>query len=219
MKNKKTLLLCSYGLDPAQITLETMNELKTCDAVFSGALEGGREELIRPYCRKLVITGGGRWESAAEKMFEAFKNFDKIAYLVYGNPFFLNPPALRLARKAKSLGIEFRVLAGISSFDAIVNQLGLGNFSAGGLRLINLGDGRRQERKLDAKLDTFFFSLWILGGKHKAFLEEIRAAYGPRHPAFLIDHPRCARTTVGALENALAAARLTTTLYLPAGKP
>lgn len=221
MAQKKTLLLCSYGLRPGQITLETLARLKSCDAVYSNCLVPAVADRFKPYCRELVLVKGKRWEPLAKAMFRAFSNRTKIAFLTYGNPFFLNPPAVKLAREAARRGIAFEAAEGVSSFDGIINQLRMGEYAPDGLRLVNLGDGRPdRERGATPSMDTLFFSLWVLnsgrGAEKKRFLAELSPAYARSHPVYLIDHPRSVKTTVGGLAGALDGAGLTTTLYLPA---
>jgi hypothetical protein len=223
MERKRTLLLCSYGLRPGQITLETLALLKSCDAVFSNSLDRFSAEKLRPYCGELRLVKGARWEPLAKKIFAAFSKKNKIAFLTYGNPFFLNPPACLLAEEAARRGIAFEVAEGVSSFDGIINQLRLGQFAEEGLRLVNLGDGSEAARGRAPAMDTLFFSLWTLEagkpGLKKKFLSGLASAYPPEHPVLVIDHPGSVRTTIGQLGAALGKAALTTTLFVPAAAP
>ena len=221
-RKKRTLLLCAYGLRPGQVTLETLALLKSCDLVFSNCLDTTSAEHLKPYCKELRLVKGARWEPLAKKVFAAFAGRDRIAFLTYGNPFFLNPPACKLAAEAARRGIAFTVAEGVSSFDAIVNQLRLGQYAPAGLRLVNLGDGSEAPREHAPAMDTLFFSLWTLEagkpGLKKDFLRGLAAAYPPEHPALVIDHPGAVAATIGGLPAALKKAALTTTLFVPAAR-
>ncbi len=224
MTPQKTLLLCSYGLRPGQITLETLALLKSCDTVFSNCLDLASADKFKPYCRELILIKGARRESLAKRIFAAFPGRKKIAFLTYGNPFFLNQPACLLAEEAERRGITFEVAEGVSSFDGIVNQLRLGRYAPAGLRLVNLGDGRHGAPRGCARaMDTLYFSVWALrAGKpalKKEFLRELRAAYDPKHPVFIINHPDSTETDLAGLPQELEGATLTTTLFIPASGP
>jgi len=215
------LLLCSYGLRPEQISIETIAQLRSCDMVFSNSLNQADAERFKPYCRKLCAMEGCSWEALMGRVFKAFSNKNKIAFLTYGNPFFLTPAAI-LAKKAARRGIDFKVMEGVSSFDAIINHLRLGEYAPDGLRLVNLGDSFVDKtRKCTPSMDTLFFSLWRLNvkgnsGIKKNFVKELSSAYGPVHPVVIIDHPHSVKTTIALLGHMMDKVCLTTTIYVPA---
>ncbi len=203
------------------MTIETIAQLRSCDMVFSNSLNHADAERFKPYCRELRALEGCGWEALTGMVFKAFSNKNKIAFLTYGNPFFLTPAAI-LAEKAARRGIDFKVMEGVSSFDAIINHLRMGEYAPDGLRLVNLGDSFvNKARKCTPSMDTLFFSLWRVNvkgnsGIKKNFVKELSLAYDRLHPVFIIDHPHSVKTTIALLECRIDKVCLTTTIYIPA---
>jgi hypothetical protein len=228
--DKKTLVLCSYGLRPEQITLETITELKTCDTVFAAGLNTKSADLLKTYCANFKSLPARNMKADAERVFRSFPGKSKVGFLTFGNPFFVNDIASLLCDRAESAGIAVKVLGGVSSFDMIANILRPRKYPPEGLRIVDMSaipDGRV---KPAAGMDSLFFCMRFLEQKGNArrkerFIKSVTAAYGGSHPAVIIKCSRLAclgdklvKTTVAGLKDALAAADEASTVFIPARK-
>ncbi|MBI5743271.1 MAG: hypothetical protein HY952_01855 [Elusimicrobia bacterium] len=227
---KKELIICSAGLKPGHMTLETLGALKTCAAVFTTLRSAPLHAFIRGLCPKIITGGQGSPAETAAEALAALKKHSPLAFLTYGNPLVLNRPALEVCLKAEAAGVTVRVLEGISSVDSLMNFLRLSKDGGYDLRLVNIGEFDRHPR-LDAGTDTLYFMAGGGDSRHagnlKAFLKELGALYPADFPAVLANCPdemrpegRLLNTTVGSLSKTLREADQATTLFvgrLPGG--
>ncbi|MDO8805295.1 MAG: SAM-dependent methyltransferase [Elusimicrobiota bacterium] len=229
---KNKLYICSCGMRPGQLTPETIKALKLSQVVFSHSLEGGpAEALIRGFCPDFRPLVGREPAEIVRAVKSAFKTRRTAAFLTYGNPFFLNAAAVLLKRELEKSGVEVEPLPAVSSFDSIVNMLGL-ELPAAGLRLLHAG--------LSGGELTFYPDMAVLvfmadklnrfekrehSGVKEKFIRRIAAAYPPGHRVFIVNAPfmedregRVVRTTVKNLARDLGKADRNSTLYIPAAK-
>ena len=230
---KKKLFICSCGLRAGQLTPETARALKLCSVVFSHSLAGGPvASIVRGFCPDLRPLVNLSPDEIVRAIKAALKTRPAAAFLTYGNPFFLNEAASLLKRELERSGAEVEVLPAVSSFDAIVNMLPLGEFSPAGLRLLHAGLSGG-EVEFFPGMDTLVFMPDKLNRAErpehacarKKFLSRAAAAYPAGHPAWLVNAPfmedlegRLVRATIGTLGRALRRADRNTTLYIPAVK-
>ena len=227
MKKEKRLVICSYGLEPKHITLETLAALKKCGAVFSHSLEGGSGDFIAQSCAQFENLRGLDGPGIAARLKEAFEEHDTVGFLTYGNPFFLNAATVLIKAGMAAAKVKVSVLPAVSSFDSIVNLLDLNKFSLTGLRLVDAA-ASLAALLFTPEMDTLFFSAGVLGpgrgNKRRAeFLKGLAAAYPGGHPVSIVNCPcignasgRLIKTTVSRLGGVFAKVNNVSTILVPA---
>ena len=216
---------------PGQITPETVKALKLSRVVFSHSLEGGpAEALIRSFCPDFRPLAGKAPAEIVSAVKRVFKTRRTAAFLTYGNPYFFNAAAGLLRRELAKSGVEVESLPAVSSFDAMVNMLGLDELPAAGIRLVHAGLSGG-ELAFYPDMDTMVFMADKLNkaerpehaGAREKFLGRLAAAYPPGHGVFLVNAPfmedrqgRVVRTSVKNLPRDLDRADRNSTLYVPA---
>ena len=225
MKKEKRLIICSYGLEPKHITLETLAALKKCGAVFSHSLEGGG--LVARSCKKFECLRGLTAAGITARLKEAFADHDTVGFLTYGNPFFLNATTPLIMAGMAAAGVKVSVLPAVSSLDSIVNLLDLNKFSLTGLRIVDLA-ACMDDLRITPEMDTLFFVAGDLNlkGKEKyreAFCKGLAAAYPGVHPVAIVNCPsiedaggRLIKTTVSKLRGAFSKVDKASTIFVPA---
>ena len=216
---------------PGQMTPETVRALKLSRVVFSHSLEGGpAETLIRSFCPDFRRLAGKEPSEIVRAVKSVFRTYGTIAFLTYGNPLFLNVAAVLLKRGLEKDGVEVESLPAVSSFDCLVNMLGLEEFPSAGIRLIHAG--------LSGGELTFYPDMAAMvfmpdklnraerrehAGVKEKFVGRIAAAYPPDHAVFIMNAPfmedrkgRVVRTRVKDLLKDLGRADRNSTLYIPA---
>jgi len=227
MKKEKRLVICSYGLEPKHLTLETLAALKKCGAVFSDSLEGGAGDFIARACAEFENLRGLSAPGITARLKEAFAGHDNVGFLTYGNPGFLNATTALIKAGMAAAGVKVSVLPAVSSFDSIVNLLGLNKFSLAGLRLVDMA-ACMDDLRLTPELDTLFFVAGDLNLKgndkwRAAFLKGLAAAYPGGHPLTVVNCPcignvsgRLIKTTVSRLGGVFAKVDKASTILVPA---
>lgn len=219
---KREFLVCSCGLGGrARFPLETLAALRTCGLVLSNTLdEKTAASLSSLNVRVRRLDGQCSPSDAAA----ALRRHARVGLVTYGNPYFLNHslPALLRALPADT-GVE--VLPAVSSFDALVNLLGLSRIPAAGLLSLDLNTFDSSSA-LRREADTFLFAPFVLnlpgrGGRRAALLRAAEAAYPPGWPVYAI---RCSdgpsghevlAGCVGCLDALLERCGLQHTLVIP----
>ncbi|OGS61284.1 MAG: hypothetical protein A3J79_07925 [Elusimicrobia bacterium RIFOXYB2_FULL_62_6] len=227
MKNEKNLVIASYGLEPGQITIETLAALKACDTVFSPSLAGRAGNFIAKACPGFKPLKNRSQAGTVLAVKKAFLKAGSVGYLTYGNPLFLNFTAGRLIKEMEKAGVRIRVLPAVSSVDSIINLLFRDGFSAAGLRLVDVSACARSMR-FAPEMDTLFFLAGEPGFKgdkklSAAFLKGLAKAYPADHPVSLIDCPcigepagRLLEGRIGGLAKMFPKAGKATTVFVPA---
>jgi len=222
---KKELIICSYGLKPGHITVETLRELSRCGAVFSDALsEAG---FLKGKFRFLF---GGKDEAgitlAAKEVMAAFKKFDVVGYVTYGHPAFLCAMTDRLTGLCLAAKINFRILEGISSLGASLSAAGVKSIPCGGISLLSAATLEHERFPLNPKGHTFIFDLSCFlreetGKFLKNFADAVRAAYPAAHRAEIIvcESADCAASVrtvkIRGLEKLISSSGGRGTLHIP----
>ncbi|MBI4351884.1 MAG: hypothetical protein HY550_10620 [Elusimicrobia bacterium] len=229
MKKRKTLIIASFGLQPKQVTLETLAGLKRCGLVFSHCLERGGKDLLTRSCPGFVSLRGLSLAGTAAKVKKAFSSFDTVGFITYGNPFFLNATAALINKEMAAAGINVTVLPAVSSFDSIVNLLDLNKFSLNGLRLVDMAAAMKALR-FTPEMDTLFFVAGDLNLKgngkcRSAFLGGLEENYPAGHPVTVINCPtieddagRVIKTTVSKFKTVFPKVDIVSTILVPAVK-
>lgn len=212
------------GLKAGHITFETLAALKTCRSVYTSMSDSRLNSFIGSFCRYIAVDAAASPEATVEAALRQLKKGSPLAFLTYGNPFFLNKPALLLREKALARGIKVQVLEGVSSIDSLFNMLLLAKDGGYDVRLVNVGEYDRGPR-LQTGIDTLYFMVGGGSERHaaniKKFLADLRKLYPADFPAALVNCPnaqlpagRVVATTVGELGKDLARADKATTLFI-----
>ncbi len=227
MKKNKELIICSLGLFKNQCTLEVLAMIKTCDIVFTHIIDGEISRFLKKLSIRVKIIRNLKPDKTAQVAVSAFKEFNKICFLTYGNPMFLNATTGYLKKKALKAGVKTTVLNAISSFDAIISLLKLTKFSDIGIRVVDIADCIKNVA-VTPEMDTLFFmagDLNLRGNeKHKNnFIKKLMAAYPKNASYVMVDAKSIAKNTdtliwgeVYDLGKCFSGVNERTTLFLPA---
>ncbi|MCG2725998.1 MAG: SAM-dependent methyltransferase [Elusimicrobia bacterium] len=224
---KKELIICSLGLFKNQCTLEVLAHIKTCDIVFSHMLDGEISRFLKKLSVRIKIIKNLKPDKTAQAVVSAFKEFDKICFLTYGNPMFLNATTGYLKKEALKTGVKIIVLNAVSSFDAIISLLGLCKFSDIGIRVVDIASCIK-DVVVTPEMDTLFFMAGDLNlkGNEKYknnFIKKLMAAYTQSAEFFMIDTKSIATNSdtlikgnISDLDKYFSKVNERTTLFLPA---
>lgn len=173
----------------AQMTLESVAALRSCDVVYSNSVDSLTAKAILDLGIPLAPARGVSYPGVIKDILKAFKKRSHIGFLTYGNPFFLNPPMSRLLA-AVSPFAEVEVLPGISSFDTLINLFGLADLPEKGLFIADLNLFMKSP-EFKAGPDIFFFAPFRLNAPENArfkarFLKALSAKYPGSFPACLV---------------------------------
>jgi len=135
-RKKKTgkgeLLLCGLGIDrPSEVTLATIEALKSCDVAFyihgDGAIV---KAFLEPFCPDVRLFSSKRPAAAhkakprllAEAVCAELKRGRRVAYVTYGHPSLFSD-AGNVAFLCRGRGYACRVLPALSSVDGVIAAL------------------------------------------------------------------------------------------------
>lgn len=225
----KKLYVLSYGLYPAQITLETLTALRGCEAVYADSLDEVSAEMFRKLAPGVKLTAGLGRRGAAKAIAGGLSRYEKVGYLTYGNPLFINRNAAQAIGAAEAAKAGVEVFPAVSSIDALVNLFGLNRYSARGLRLVDASVAPAG-CFFTPEMDTLFFvpdtlNLHRAAGRRKKFLEGAAKAYPPSAPVYAADCESVSRRktsvktgTIASLRSVLAGLNPRQTIFIPAVK-
>jgi len=222
----KRLILCSYGLKPDHITLETIKEGRTCNILFCDCVHlsswlGG----VLPDMLELEDKHGDL--SAEEKIaavMGAFSKHDKVGLMTYGHPNFLCSFAEMLKAKCEAEGIEVRVLPAISSTAELLSMAGVTSLSRAGVMMTS-AIGLPGLSPAARDLHVFVFDFHALSDGRYSSAKAVLAAYFKKnypgsHRIELLEcenhHAEDRKIfRIRELDQALKHSSPTTTLYIP----
>jgi hypothetical protein len=223
----KELYVLSYGLHPGQMTLETLAAMRACGAVYSNSLDEASLRKFRRLVPEIKLTSGLGHRGTAREVAKGFARHDKVGFLTYGNPLFLNRSAAEVMAAAKARGAAVTVFPGVSSFDAIINLFNLNKYSTRGLRLVDLASAS-DLHFFTPEMDTLFFVPDVLNlpasaGRKRRFLAAAARAYPPSAPVYAADcvsisneKTRVEKCRVGGLAGLFGRLNERHTIYIPA---
>ena len=204
----KKLYVFSYGLYPEQVTLETLTAMSRCGAVYSHCLDKATAEQFSRLAPGLKLTTGLDREQTAKATVSALDRHDTVGFLTYGNPLFLNQTAAEVMKAAAGKKAAVTVLAGVSSFDALVNLFDLNKYSPRGLRLVDAASSL-DSPYFTPDMDTLVFVPDVLNqpgraGSRKAFIAAARKAYPPSAPLYLADCASISSREAGSVKGKIS---------------
>ncbi len=174
----KRLILCSYGLKPDHITLETIKEGRTCDILFcdcvhlSSWLGGVLPDMLELEDRQ----GDLSVEEKIAAVMGAFSKHDKVGLMTYGHPNFLCSFAEMLKAKCEEKGIEVRVLPAISSTAELLSMAGVASLSQAGVMMTS-AIGLPGLSPAARELHVFVFDFHALADGRYSRAKAVLAAY------------------------------------------
>jgi hypothetical protein len=223
----KKLCVFSYGLHPYQMTLETLAAMRGCGAVYTNSLDPASLPSFRKLTPGIKLTGRLSHRGTALEVAKGFSKHDKVGFLTYGNPLFLNRSAYEVIRAAREKKAEVEVLPAVSSLDALINIFDLNKYSPYGLRLVDAA-ASSDRHFFFPEMDTFIFVPYILNmpvctGRKRKFLAAAAKAYAASAPVYLADCASISNTkttveksTIAGLPALLEKLKQSHTLYFPA---
>jgi len=123
---REQVLICGLGLRLAHMTLETMQALKQCRTVFHYFLDEQTAAYLRTLCADVRDLGGlsapDGPAAIADAVLAAAAPGGTVALLYYGHPLVFQEDIL-IAR-CRAAKVPYRVLAALSSLDAVLVAVG-----------------------------------------------------------------------------------------------
>jgi uncharacterized protein YabN with tetrapyrrole methylase and pyrophosphatase domain len=120
---------------PDHITVEVSRTLATCTRIFTVVQEPPAAWLPAEGAHVPVINlmemyeeGAIRtqnYERVSNRIFQSLDDTAVVGYVTYGNPLVYDSVSQQLVRHARQAGVRFNVLAGISSIDTLLCDLGV----------------------------------------------------------------------------------------------
>lgn len=233
MRKKKTkpggkeVLLCSYGLEPNQVTLETLLALQSSDKVFLAGLDADCAGLLKSRLPDMEIISRRPQPEQIKAIARALDRVSQVAVVTYGEPSFFCSMAEKLSELCRATGAKLKILPAISSFNALLHLLGLNLFRASGLYICGINSRMTWPLPLNPAVPALIFQPDDLLRKSRRGLKEklvaeIKKRYPPEAKIVLAEAP-CVGNPEGRLlefeirEIGKIFSRITanTTLYLP----
>ena len=230
------LTLAGFGMDLGQMTLETVEAVKSCSVLYTDALDEPSLGPLRAWCKDIrLLTGPAEGESAAQasarKVSTVLGGLEQgldAVVLNYGHATFLSSLAHDLLDACRERGIPCRVLNSVSSLDGVLASLGL-TMLWSGLHIYDADDfaGLVSAVALNPEVPTIIVKVGYLLKPHQkerldSFLAWLGSAYAPEHPVTLVVSPwvrepagKLVTVPLGALKGALEGPNEFVTLFVP----
>lgn len=215
-----SVTLASYGLTPAQMSVESLASLRACDEVYCGAADRGARKVLASFglrTRPLVPARLDR--AAALRLCRRAASGRNIGVLTFGDPLFVNAAAPVLARACGELGVPLRTLHAVSSLNVLLGGLGLGSLTPAGVLLCTPASSMC----LNPAVPALVFLAEGRSGHTRDLAAAISRLYPAAHPIELVScrfrpEPLLERRAfpAGRAAAALKAADGSSTLFLPA---
>lgn len=192
---KGRLLLCGLGVDPpASMTIQVLQALRRCDAIFNNLPGASIYEFLSVFCpdvRPIEFRYEEDVPRCADLICSAIGPGKTIGFVTFGNPVMFGPLAHELFKRSKKGGVECVAFSAISSLDAMLAASGtVMGFSFGGYQVLETNDEEVLARigKLNPKLPLLAYFVGQLSQDRVAhFFEYVHKTYPPGHEAFLFE--------------------------------
>jgi hypothetical protein len=167
------------------------------------------------------------------RVLESLMVHERVCAAFYGSPTTLSWPAHEAVRQARRLGIQARMLPGVSSLDCLFADLGV-DPGQGGCQLFEAGDFLGKGRRVDPRAHTVLFQLAMVGNRQvydsddgqrirqglAALSAHLRSFYNPHHSIAIYQaatHPLDAHSEQWVDIDSLETAQVTesSSLYVP----
>lgn len=226
MKREPKVYLIGLGIPEVySLTVEALAAIRRCRTLF---VNNPQMEFFRRHCsdvRPIGVLDMSRREDSLNaltaRILAAARKSGPVGFAIYGHPILYEPPGARLLEACRRGKIPFRVVAGISAFDAVLACLGL---SVGKGEAVRVGDRDHFLRK-DVYPDPRSHALIYKAGQTLEQLEVLARrfleVFPGNHRVALVEcldsSPERARwVRLDRLGKALRRPELYTTLVVPA---
>ncbi|MBI5596368.1 MAG: hypothetical protein HY928_09805 [Elusimicrobia bacterium] len=235
-QGKGRLVLAGFGMDLRQMTLETVEAIKSCGVLCTDALDEASLGPLRAYCSDIrILDGGGKdGPPAAASARKVAAVLDRLAegrevvVLNYGHATFLSSLAYDLIEACRERGIPYEVLNSVSSLDGVLASLGM-TMLWSGLHIYDADDfaGLMTVVPLNPEVPTIIVKVGYLLKPHQmasldSFLSRLGASYPLEHPVTLVVSPwvsepagKLVTVPLRDLKAALAGPNEFVTLFVP----
>ena len=230
--DKKELVFASFGLYPEQITFETISALRKCDKVYLTCVRREKAGLLLSLFPKAELISAIPFEVLVLKVMGAFLKHDRVGVLDYGDPSFLCAFSERLRLECLKNKVGFKKYQAVSSLNAIISDLGLGDLGPAGLYLATVHYWDAASKFINPAVPLLLFSpdRARLAGAPDGLLarvvKDIQRVYPPGHDIYFINcqsassgKKRARRVKVARLGRSLSGLKFDTTMYIPAIAP
>lgn len=226
---KKELAFASFGLYPEQITLETVSALRKCGKVYLTCVRKEQAGLLLSLFPGAELVSAIKFEDLVKKVMGAFREHDLVGVLDYGDPSFLCAFSERLRLECLKTRTGFRKYQAVSSLNALIADLGLGDLGPAGLYLATAHHWDIPSKFIDPAVPLLLFSpdRTRLDGDPQGLLarvvKDIRRAYPPDHEMYFISCRSAAtgkkssrKIKVSQLGRSISGLKFDTTMFIPA---
>jgi siroheme synthase len=223
-KRSGRLVLCSYGLNVNQMTLETLAALRDCDVVYSQVLSDESKRSLERVCPAIETLKISDLDGIVEFLISQVGSGRRVAYLTYGDPMILNQCCEMLAARCEKDGLDYRVYLGISYLNELLGVLRLATHGASGVHISWLG---AEASAFDVRVPVLVFLFGEKSNKYGVadrLIEALKSAYPEEHELEVLTFVSSGsaqldrkKYRVRELRRAWEEARAQSTLYIPAG--
>jgi hypothetical protein len=187
--NPAKIFVCSFGLLPGQISLDTLARLREADKVFFIALEKGLAPFITEKCRDREFIGALPPGEQLRRIFADAAPGKNLAVLTYGDPGFMCNTTAMLSGECTRRRMRLEVAPAVSSFNALCALLELNMLSPGGLYMVGANSFTAGEVRLDPDVPALVFQADALlrrdmSAARKKFFSALRR-YPPDSPVIV----------------------------------
>ena len=228
--------LCSYGLYPGQLTLETISALRRCDVVFSDALDKTSSRWMLKYCddvrilsEMFPVSEGVKMEKVmrdrAQSVLTEAEKGRATGILVYGHPAFLCSVTEIVISECERRDIPYSVQAAVSSLNTVMSAVGQRMLPPAGLRLYSLCTWDPESQPFHSRAAMLFFDLYAFDSRNSGLLRDrLLGAYPAAHKVSFVrcrnvesEESTVIETTIEKLPKTLSRVNLDVcTLFVPA---
>lgn len=173
------------GIGPGQLTIEARAAITAADRVFYLAADLLTERQLQGLAPEATSLGDcygddGPGLAAYERMADAIlapaRAGERVCAAFYGHPGVFVFPAGEAIRRARSEGIDARMLPGVSSLDCLFADLGV-DPAAAGLQTYEAGDFLRRRPAVEPRAALVLWQVGVLES-----VEGLAALLGERYP-------------------------------------
>lgn len=228
------IYLCGIGLRAGQMTLEVCAALKSCERIFCVNVPeetfGEIRKLFRQAEDATASNSSGKGFSEDKTLGKILSRSSRgkdVGVVFMGHPL-LYSMAPKLIKSCRRKGLPYGVMAGLSSADCalatlepVLREKALDLYGTSVL-IYNAAEQSARKPALDRARSTVVLNLFRLKAPDfEKLAGALRRAYGPKHPAYLIECSErplrdcCVQTTAGALAEKKNRITSRTTLILP----
>lgn len=219
---KKTLFICGYDITLKHITAETSEVLEKAEVVISPSID---KDIILSSRIKIKSVRDLNPERQLSLIKKLFKKYEKIAFLTYGNPCFLNSITYLIKNNLKN--IKIITLPAVSSFDIIIDIFNELNLIPKDLTAISLNKDKKKI-ELYPKTDTIIFGAEALKEDDsllKQFLLTFKKSYSDDHPIYIViikdfscQDTKIIKTKTNNFETKIKTIKNMATIFIPFAK-